>query len=193
MPRIACLSWGSLIWHPKDLPVVLPWIDDGPEIRVEFLRESRDSKCLTLILHATGARVRSLWAEIKSVAPDAAKRALRAREGCASRDIGLWTNGNDDPLLIEGLSRWAAEHQIDAVVWTALGPRHDDQQGISPTLEQALAYLRGLPDSKRKDAEDYIRYAHIQIDTPYRQRIAEEFEWTPLVAPATGEERAKRR
>jgi len=189
MSRIACLGWGSLIWRPKDLSIVLPWLEDGPEIHLGLVRESRESKCLTLVLHGTGARVRSLWAELKYGALDAAARALRAREGCASRDIGLWTKGNDDPLLIAGLSRWAAQRQIDAVVWTALSPRHDDQQGISPTLEQALTYLRGLPDDKRRDAEAYIRYAPIQVDTPpYRRRIAEEFGWTPLVPPATGEE-----
>ena len=45
---IVCLGWGSLIWRPGDLPVG-DWRDDGPEIKVEFVRESTDHR-LTLVL-----------------------------------------------------------------------------------------------------------------------------------------------
>ena len=58
---IVCLGWGSLIWRPGDLPVG-DWRDDGPEIKVEFVRESTDHR-LTFVLdpHADDP-VTSLWA-----------------------------------------------------------------------------------------------------------------------------------
>ena len=45
---IVCLGWGFLIWRPGDLPVG-DWRDDGPELKVEFVRESTDHR-LTLVL-----------------------------------------------------------------------------------------------------------------------------------------------
>ena len=43
-----------------------------------------------------------------------------------------------------------------------------------PTAEQVIAYLRALDGEDRQKAEEYVRKAPAQIDTPYRRLIAQE-------------------
>ena len=76
---IVCLGWGSLIWRPGDLPVG-DWRDDGPEIKVEFVRESTDHR-LTLVLDTDADDpVTSLWAPMTVCDLDTAITELADRE-----------------------------------------------------------------------------------------------------------------
>ncbi len=70
---IACLGWGSLIWGTGTLPVG-DWQCDGPSVRVEFLRQSRNRR-LTLVLHASAEPVSSLWAHMTVDSLDNATKA----------------------------------------------------------------------------------------------------------------------
>src|SRR5687768_6945943 len=109
MPLIACLGWGSLIWDPRELPIQRQWFTDGPMAPVELLRQSRDGR-MTLVLHASAAKVRTLWAVMDAAEIAAAREALRLREGIseerANSDIGSWTAGEKAPDLIVDLAQW---------------------------------------------------------------------------------------
>lgn len=67
---------------------------------------------------------------------------------------------------------------VDAVVWTALGPKFGGQDGVRPTVDQVVDYLRSRSGAVRDAAERYIRFAQPQVDTPYRRRIEAKLGWT---------------
>lgn len=186
MPLIACLGWGSLVWDPGELPIQHSWFPDGPMAPVEFLRQSRDGR-MTLVLHASAAKVRTLWAVMDAPDVAVAREALRLRENIsverATRDIRSWTTGTKPPALIEELPQWSAPVGLEAVVWTGLGPRFAGRAGNVPTPEQVIAHLAGLVGPARERAERYIRQAPRQIDTAYRREIEAALHWTPLEPP----------
>lgn len=183
MPVVACLGWGSLVWDPRELPVQREWFTDGPFVQVEFLRQSRDGR-MTLVLDASASVVRSLWAVMGTAVLSEAREALRKREDIPEantmKHIRAWSKGDTAPALLLDLPQWAESRGIDSVVWTALPPKFNDENGRSPTEEEVVSYLNGLTGGTRDKAELYIRFAPRQIDTPYRRRIEAEFQWTPL-------------
>ena len=207
-----CLGWGSLIWDLAGLPVeklegglpVPPWVlspegedigdwkPDGPQVRVEFARQSgKEGDRLTLVLFDAAERQPSLWARMTVPTLGEAVRALTRREcrgiaeenidGWSKRNIGRWSEGGADPPDIPGLSVWATGRDIQHVVWTALKPKFYDLPA-APTEDQAIAFLRGLSDDRRAtEAEKYVRRAPPQVDTAYRRRIIRCLGWTPVV------------
>ena len=182
MASIACLGWGSLIWNPGDFPVQGSWLLDGPHVRVEFLRQSGDGR-ITLVLDGSAAPVQAMWVmmDVKDIAE--AITALRLREKILTknetRDIGTWKTGDPSPALIPDLSAWAAEHRLDAVIWTNLGPKFDGVEKAA-TVDEVVSYLIGLTGQTRKDAEEYVRKA--PVDTEYRRKILAAFK---LAKPAS--------
>jgi hypothetical protein len=179
--KIACLGWGSLIWDPRSLPIERKWFEDGPCVPVEFTRQSGDGR-ITLVIEPTAAPVRVLWALMLPTELQAAREALRDREGITGNNwtsrIGCWQRGEGAPRTIPGLSDWAQAHGLDSAVWTALGPKFNGKE-ISPTVDQVIEYLRTLTGPVRDNTERYVRCAPRQIDTAYRRRIEAEFGWSP--------------
>jgi hypothetical protein len=49
-----------------------------------------------------------------------------------------------------------------------------------PTEQEALDYLNGRPGGQNLAAEEYIRWAPVQIDTPLRRVFAAKLGWTPV-------------
>lgn len=179
--KIACLGWGSLTWDPKDLPIQKHWFEDGPMIPVEFARESSRGR-ITLVLTPGATSVRSLWAIMDSQELEAAKEALRVREGIGYKKypngIGTWKTGEPSPELIPNLSEWSASRGVDAVVWTALPPELGDLGGV-PTENQIIDYLSSRTGDEKTSAQEYVEKAPKQIDTAYRRKIEKVLGWAP--------------
>jgi hypothetical protein len=178
--KIACLGWGSLIWDPCGLPIQGDWFEDGPFAPVEFTRHSSGDR-ITLVIDQNAAPVRLLWVHMVSGDLQSAKEALRDREGIPagswSTKIGSWQRGEADPANIPELSKWAAAHGIDAVIWTALGPKFAGED-VSPSADQVIEFLRGLTGAAYERAKEYIQRAPLQIDTAYRRRIEADLGWS---------------
>lgn len=171
---IACLGWGSLYWNPGALPLAGEWKYDGPVIPVEFLRRSSSGR-VTLVLDAEGTKVPGLWVHLNCQSLPEAVEALRAREKTLARNIGCWSGG-DPPPLIPSLKLWAQERHIDAVIWTALDYRSKDCQE-KQSVEQLIAYLRGLSGKDLNNAREYVQRAPHQIATAFRKKFETELGW----------------
>jgi hypothetical protein len=177
--KIACLGWGSLIWDPRSLHVRSDWFVDGPLLPIEFARQSKDKR-ITLVITPGSPLVRSLWALSSLDSVDAAKLDLALREDIKPenlvRSIGVWQPQETgiDPEIVQ----WAKRLNLDAVLWTNLKPRFGKEERTA-TVDEVIAYIQGLSHEERCNAEQYVRSAPRQIDTPYRRRMQQEFGWTP--------------
>ncbi len=179
--QIACLGWGSLVWDPRELPIKRSWFEDGPLIKVEFARKSRDGR-ITLVLTEQGTLVRSLWALMDCTTVENAREGLRAREGVPLNKpcfIGSLERGGDCTAPLPGCAEWMECHQLNAVVWTELPPKFDEKERV-PTEAEVLKYLGGLRGAARENAEQYIRKAPSQIDTNYRRAIEAKLGWAAI-------------
>lgn len=176
--NIACLGWGSLIWDPRNLPILRYWFDDGPLIRLEFARQSKDDR-ITLVISPDARPVRSLWTLMESDSLEVAIKRLKRREGTTRENTGNWSKGQESPPEIPMLSKWARARNIDSVIWTALPPGLKGHSNRQPSVEDVLRHLRTLSGTARDNAEQYIRRAPRQIDTAYRRRIEAELLWLP--------------
>ncbi len=186
MPLIACLGWGSLVWDHGDLPRTGEWLVDGPMIPVEFARQSTrgsSAGALTLVLVPGHTAVKSLWVPLKVDTAVEARAALGRRERIPEQNwqisIALWQDSDKDAPAIPEIANWARARDISALVWTALPPRFGDESDRVPTADEAVDYLRNLSGIQKQNAEQYVRKAPLQIDTPYRQRFIAELGWTP--------------
>lgn len=141
---------------------------------------------MTLVLHESAVAVRSLWAIIDATDLTTAREALRIREGVgkknADQNIRYWSgleeNSSAPPLILD-LPQWARARSVDAVIWTALEPKFDDNTQV-PSVDHVIAYLQSLTGRPRAEAQRYIRFAPPQIDTTYRRAIEAALQWTPL-------------
>ncbi|MDX1217395.1 hypothetical protein GOL99_17845 [Sinorhizobium medicae] len=177
MDDFVCLGWGSLIWCQKTLPVSGTWQADGPDLPLEFVRESRDRR-ITLVICEGAPTVTTLWARLDVSSVDAAKQALIAREGPQPKGIGWWSpDGASKHYGVEVIGEWAKARGIDGVVWTALKPKIGDEYR-TPAQGEVIAHLSGLQGLEREAAEEYVRLAPRQIVTPYRSEIEASLGWT---------------
>ena len=126
----------------------------------------------------------SLWAPLSLSDLDQACKALGEREGISTKEIqegiGRWQRERAKSKVQKWIGRWATSLRIDAVIWTNLPPKFNDEDGRIPSAEQVISYLNKLTHEKRKHAERYIRMTPRQIDTEYRRKVEAEFGWTPV-------------
>ncbi len=179
--KIACLGWGSLIWKPGILPVRRPWRRDGPDLPIDFAREG-DGGELAAVLCDSAPVARVMWALLDVRCVEAARELLRRREQIPSsqpRSVGSVEGCANRYEYSAVIARWARAMRLDAVVWTALPPRIFGENGRAPTIEEALAHIRELPEERRRHAEFYTRSAPMFIATPMRRALEETFGWWP--------------
>lgn len=187
--RIGCLGWGSLVWDPRGLPIRGDWFEDGPLLPIEFARVSSDLR-VTLVLVEKTPVVRSLWTLMDLPDLLSARTALAGREGVPedriARDIGVWSaEERFEGPGVAAIVSWAERLELDGVVWTALPPGFRQSRGTVPEIEQVLAHLRSLEGAPLRRAEEYVRRAPRQTDTPFRRRFERELGWTRVGGQST--------
>lgn len=174
--NIACLGWGSLIWKPDTLPLASEWFQDGPLMPIEFSRIGDGGELATAVcMNAPPCKVQ--WAVLDVLSLDEAVQALRKREGIPDDrqdGVGVFTTTGSN---VGVLAEWASARQLDAVIWTALPPRFEDVEGLIPSVDDAIDYLRSLTGETLEHAHSYIRQVPSQIDTPYRREIFKKMRW----------------
>lgn len=184
---VGCLTWGSLVWNPIDLPVRGDWQKDGPLLPIEFARISKNDRITLVILYDQPdyQACRSLWTLLDVESPEEGKEVLRVREETGPNGIGLWkkTDHEPDNPIDARIARWCRHLDLDAVVWTKLGPQWIDggkKVPRMPTLEEVLAKLTEWGEPMGTYARLYLQMAPRQIDTPYRREIFRRNNWQVL-------------
>ncbi|HEX8405261.1 MAG TPA: hypothetical protein VF670_11635 [Duganella sp.] len=185
--NIICIAWGSLLWRPGDLVLSSAWQPGGPELPLEFVRDSDDSDELALVLWPETRLVPTYWAPLKADDLDEAREQLRRREKITPERpewLGTLIAGRDnDSSAHPNIVRWLASSNADAVVWTAVPPKFNGVNGRAPSISEAIALLSSLEGDARDNAEEYVRRIPVDIMTPYREKFEEVLKWTPLSAP----------
>jgi hypothetical protein len=180
---IACLGWGSLIWDPRDLPLGSAWREDGPQLPVEFARQSRDGR-ITLVIVDDCPPSPVLWAELRVKNLTEAVDALAMRENvepnAARTAIGRWpANSGQAYPHCDAIADWAKRRTLSGVVWTALKPGLSTRRGTMPPLADIIRHLQGLKGQPREIAALYVCNAPPQIRTPFRTAIEAELGLPP--------------
>lgn len=172
---VACLGWGSLVWDPRELPLAGEWSKDGPELPLEFARESADGR-MTLVVLDDGPTFPTLWAPLDVPDVDRAMQALQRREGVPwYGSIGRWPRRSTIHRHADVAEAWAKARGFSGVVWTDLKPgmKEDRDRGRYdvPSLDRIAAHLAQLRTEALEAAARYIRSAPLQIATPYRPAL----------------------
>ena len=145
--KIAFLGWGSLVWNPGDLLVRGEWFKDGPFLPIEFCRQS-DNDRLTLVISPGKPELRTLWALSSTTKLQEAVKSLQAREGLSGthvdKNTGVWPTDPKYSAASPSIAAWAKDKALDAVVWTALGPRFHKKDRC-PSAQEAVRQLSWRP------------------------------------------------
>lgn len=175
--KIACIGWGSLIWDPGNLQIKGEWQNDGPNLPVEFARQSQNGR-ITLVIEARCRPQKTFWALMDHDTISKARESLRDREGTVDRNIHFVTKGSKPENEIQKeIIQWLNEKELDCAIWTGLPPKFKGVNNKVPTLVELFEYLDTLPSDKLKLAKEYIVKTPKQIDTRYRQEVESRYNW----------------
>jgi len=182
--RIVCIAWGSLLWKTGPVKLASPWHAGGPVLPLEFARDSDDSDELALVLWEAAPLMPTFYAMLDT-SNLATARAMLAQREKIDADHPEWIGSV--PAIDGGpgdarIAAWLAEQRFDAVVWTALPPKFNGEEGRAPSADEAVAFLAALPPPVRAHAEDYVRQVPAAIRTRYRIRFEQALGWTPREA-----------
>ena len=176
--KIAVLGWGSLIWKTGSLHTTGEWKTGGPVLPIEFSRISDNGRLTLVIDEKNGAPVPTRYVFSSLTDLRLAITDLKERENTPYRDrIGYIDTLNNNhnswawkshPNACKIIRAWAVHQKIEAVVWTAIGPRFVEKTGEAFSPKAALRYLAILRGHKRAAALEYIREAPPEVATPVR-------------------------
>lgn len=188
---IAVIGWGSLIWCPGSLRIRTRWHCHGPELRLEFSRISADGRLTLVIDNKNGTPCKTYWAESAEDDLDRAKKNLKERERCNSRDIHSVRvtevlTGSSRDAVESTIHEWMkSKETIKAAVWTGLPSNWQEAQKrnrqFSP--DDAVQYvqerIREQAEARQKldRLKEYICNAPPQIQTALRNRILAATDW----------------
>lgn len=190
---IACIGWGSLIPEPRTLPYDGVWRNDGPQLPVEFARESggtlnEPGENITLVICPGVMPITTYWTLLLVPNLAEARNELGRREYKKAtpdwiRDyIGFWDKASATHGGVEAdtIAAWAEGKDFAGVVWTSLPPGMKQKRNSVPTINEVLDFLNNLDERNRAVAEKYVRTAPDQTKTPYRHAIEKEMGWYRL-------------
>lgn len=187
--RIAILGWGSLIWDPRNLEIDKTlgqngWFTDGPMLPIEFARISQDGR-LTLVIAQGRDEVKTLYSISLFEELDHTILDLAIREGCPKSKIGFFVKSSglfqSKSNIQNYIESWIKQKdEIEAVIWTDLAMNFKDKIGLELTEENAINYLKYLPNEIKIKAEQYVRRAPTSISTTIRRMIEIELGWTSI-------------
>jgi hypothetical protein len=161
------------------------WQDEGPELKIEFSRISKDGRLTLVIDPADGSFVKTKYVLSPRTCLDDAVEDLRYREGTSRKYIG-WVNiidgksstkeYSDHQIDIHStIESWCKEKGFEGAVWTALLPNFKKELERPFTIDEALRYLRELPKNVRAEALRYINNAPDCVQTRLRKAVVKEF------------------
>lgn len=184
---IACLAWGSLLWKPGRMRLASPWAVGGSCLPIEFCRVADGGELSTAVLSGAN-QVPTRWALLDASDLIDAAEQLREREGIDPANlssIGSWSASAVAVLqqaapFANEIGNWAKRQGLGGVVWTALQPRFDGENGRAPTLAEAVSYLKTLTGPTRQHAEQYVRRVAPEIRTPFRSAFECLLGWNAL-------------
>ncbi|MCK4646975.1 MAG: hypothetical protein KAU46_12045 [Candidatus Aminicenantes bacterium] len=178
--KIAIIGWGSLIWDPRELPREGVWQEDGPIIKIEFSRVSRDCRLTLVVDENNGLKTKTRFAFSPRSDIEDAINDLKIREGTVKKWIGYVDIKHDQNSLNyhpnqvnihEDLKNWCRDKSIDAAVWTALLSNFFEETKLKFSVHNALKYIESLSKSANKNALKYIQNASSDILTPLRSKL----------------------
>ena len=137
---------------------------------IEFSRISGNERLTLVINEANGVPIQTLYALAATASLEEAIENLQAREGTNSRGIGHVRNGDQPQSRVEKtILEWVVNNGFDAAIWTALGSNFEQKTGKPYSVENALAYIDSLEESKKTIALEYISNAPALVQTPFRE------------------------
>lgn len=192
--KIAILGWGSLLWWPQAAFDAQhgEWNFGGPRLPIEFTRVAPASMGgLTLVIDPVhGHPTQTAYSLSKRDTVAEARRDLQDREWARSTELigclDLTAGGAGSPGdgVEAAIVAWAADREIDAVVWTAYPPNFQEKTATEFSVAMAIAYLKNLPRADQERAANYIRKAPTFVQTPLRRALLEEDWFNRLVEEA---------
>lgn len=193
--KIAILGWGSLIWNPRELKLAGGRQIGGPVLSIEFSRISNDRRLTLVIDERSGVDVPTRYALSSPASLELAISDLQEREGAPNRDRIGFVNiqhhrqspraSAQHPQTCERIRTWVKDNQMDAAIWTAIGPRFHEKAGEPFSADAAVRYLASLKEPTKALALDYIWKAPAEVVTPVRVKAEANFGLSAVAMEAT--------